>query len=110
MLGGEAIGRRRLPRRGRRWFVSVWSGPGGLNGRWNMHCRKDGPALLFFTWLLIGIVGAALAPLPWSGRVRAATFPIVTAGALGAAFKYEVVAMYQWPLVAAAVLTLVLAG
>lgn len=38
----------------------------------------------------------------WNGRLLVAAFPIVTAGAVGAAFRYPYVAVYQVPLLAAA--------
>ena len=57
----------------------------------------------------IGIRNRAASPLGTpEGRLDALAFPIVTMGAVGAAFKYDEVAIYRFPLlgVVAAVIVL----
>jgi hypothetical protein len=66
-----------------------------------------GPFLVFHAALAL-VLAAAMAPARWSGRCAAAAFPIVTAGALGAAFRRPEVAGYRWPLVAVAMLAFAL--
>jgi hypothetical protein len=64
--------------------------------------------VIFHTALTL-IVAAALAPEPWSGRLLYVAFPIVTTGALGAAFKYDYVAGYRISLLIALAMTVALA-
>src|SRR5262249_49485496 len=59
---------------------------------------KGWPGFVIFHSALATILAAALAREPWSGRLTYLAFPIVTAGSLGAAFKYDYVAGYRWPL------------
>lgn len=56
------------------------------------------------------VLAAAVAPARWSARCAALAFPIVTAGALGAAFRRPEVAGYRWPLVAVALLAVALSA
>jgi hypothetical protein len=62
--------------------------------------------VLFHTTLGL-IVLAAAAPRLWARRCTLAAFPIVTAGAVAAAFKYDYVAAYRWPLIAVFVVVVV---
>lgn len=65
--------------------------------------------LIFHTALGLVLAGAVV-PERWRGRAFAAALPIVTAGALGAAFTRPEVALYRWPLVVAAAATVVITG
>ena len=67
------------------------------------------PFAIFHAALAL-VLAAAVAPGRWSGRCAALAFPIVTAGALGAAFRRPEVAGYRWPLAAVALAALLLAG
>jgi hypothetical protein len=46
----------------------------------------------------------------WRGRLLTVAFPVVTAGALGAAYRYEVVAVLRIPLLVALAATAALVG
>lgn len=69
--------------------------------------RNPAAFVIFHTALLLIVAGASAAP-PWSTRLIWLAFPIVTAGALGAVFRREIVAHYRWPVVAALAVTLLL--
>lgn len=85
----------------------VW----GLRFEWSLSYALDKGLAGFFIFhtALALLLAAAVAPEPWSGRLLYLAFPIVTSGALGAAFKYDYVAGYRIPLLAALALTIVLA-
>jgi hypothetical protein len=85
----------------------VWS----LRFEWSLtYAWEKSPAgFLIFHTALVLLVAAVLAREPWSRRLLLVAFPIVTAGGLGAAFKYDFLAGYRVPLLAALVTTL-LAG
>jgi hypothetical protein len=51
-------------------------------------------------------VGAAVAPEWLSRRLLIVAFPVVSAGAIGAVFKYDDVQAYRWPVIAIAVIGL----
>ncbi len=83
----------------------VW----GLRFGWSPAAavEKGWAGFVIFHTALTVIVAAALCRAPWSGRLTLLAFPIVTSGAVGAAFKYDYVAVYRWPLVGVLGLTLV---
>ncbi|MCI0684087.1 MAG: hypothetical protein L0Y71_18415 [Gemmataceae bacterium] len=74
-----------------------------LVGAWS----RNPPAFVIFHTALLLIVAGALATPRWSTRLIWLAFPIVSAGALGAVFRREVVAPYRWPVVAAFAVTVV---
>ncbi|MCI0378901.1 MAG: hypothetical protein L0215_14940 [Gemmataceae bacterium] len=73
------------------------------------HAWDKSPAgFLIFHNALAVLIAATLTPQSWSGRLLFLALPIVSAGALGAAFRYDYVAQYQWPLVSALAVTVLL--
>ena len=84
----------------------VW----GWRFQWSLDraVEKGLAGFTVFHLALAGIVAAAIAPAPWAGRCSTAVFPVVTAGALGAVFRYDEVSLYRIPLVFAAGLTALL--
>jgi hypothetical protein len=75
-------------------LVWVWRFEGSLS---TALAKGLAGFVIFHTALALILIGAVLHE-PWSGRCLALAFPIVTAGAVGAAFKYDVVAGYRIPL------------
>jgi hypothetical protein len=63
--------------------------------------EKSLPGFVLFHAALGLIVAAALARGPAAGWLACLAFPVVTAGAVGAAFKYDDVSGYRIPLLAA---------
>jgi hypothetical protein len=86
----------------------VW----GLRFGWSLNyaLEKSIPGFVIFHTALAIIVTAALVREPWAGRLTYLAFPVVTAGAAGAAFRYDYVAGYRLPLLAAFGVVVVLAG
>ncbi|MCI0341870.1 MAG: hypothetical protein L0216_12090 [Planctomycetales bacterium] len=84
----------------------VWA----LRFGWSLDSAlAKGPAgFVVFHGALAMLAGAAALREPWSGRLVLAAFPVVTAGALGAAFKYDFVSALRVPLLAALGLTVAL--
>ncbi len=72
-----------------------------FEGSLDVALSKGAAGFAIFHVALALIVAASLAPEPWSGRAMFTAFPIVTLGALGAAFKYDYVAVLRLPLIAA---------
>lgn len=70
---------------------------------------KGLPGFVVFHAAFAAIVAAALAPEPWSGRLLFAAFPVASAGAIGAAFKYDYVAVLRAPLIVVLAATLAIA-
>src|SRR5262245_1567550 len=65
-----------------------------------MALAKGWTGFTIFHTALGVLLAAAVAPQPWSGRCTLAAFPIVSAGAIGAAFRYDFVGDYRMPLLA----------
>ncbi len=86
----------------------VW----GLRFGWlvSYALEKSLPGFVIFHTALAILVTAALVREPLAGRLAYLAFPVVTSGAVGAAFKYDYVADYQLPLLAAFGVVLVLGG
>lgn len=79
----------------------VWSVR--YHGQLSEATRNGYPGFLIFHTALVAIVGAAVAA-PWMARrLLVGAFAVVTLGALGAVFRYEVVAVYQIPVMLIAV-------
>lgn len=86
----------------------VW----GLRFGWSLSyaLEKSLPGFVIFHTALAILVTAALVREPWAGRFTYLAFPVVTSGAVGAAFRYDDVAGYRLPLLAAFGLVVALAG
>lgn len=76
----------------------VWS----LRFEWSLvyAFEKSPPAFVIFHTALAMICASALAPQAASRQLLFLAFPVVTAGSVGAAFRYDVVAMYRIPVLA----------
>ncbi|MCI0639736.1 MAG: hypothetical protein L0Y72_24085 [Gemmataceae bacterium] len=96
----------RRPRRWLLWTMAVtisthvflvwhWRFGWSLEFAWG----KSPAGFLVFHSALAVLIAATLARQPWSGRLLLLGIPIVSAGALGVAFRYEYVAHYRWLLV-----------
>jgi len=72
-----------------------------FEGSFEIAISKGWAGFLIFHGALALLLAAAVAPTPWSGRLVLAAFPVVTLGALGAALKYDDVAILRIPLLAA---------
>ncbi|HKS16946.1 MAG TPA: hypothetical protein VJU16_06515 [Planctomycetota bacterium] len=55
------------------------------------------------------ILAAAVAREPWATRLLTAAFPVASAGAIGAAFKYDYVSGLRFPLLAVCAITIAIA-
>jgi hypothetical protein len=62
--------------------------------------EKSVAGFLVFHIALALILTAAVVPMPWARWCVLAAFPIVTAGAVAATFRYEEVMVYQVPMAA----------
>jgi hypothetical protein len=62
--------------------------------------EKGVAGAILFHLALLTLVSAALVRPPWALRLGSLAFVIVSAGALGAVFKYDYVAPFRWPVVA----------
>lgn len=74
--------------------LGVW----GVRFGWSIEeaLRKGWAGFLVFHTALALILAAPLVPPRWTAGLLDAAFPIVSAGAVGAVLKYDVVADYQY--------------
>ncbi len=69
--------------------------------------EKSVPGFVIFHGALALIIASTVARRPWMERLLLLAFPIVTAGASGAVFRYEYVEVYRYPLLVTALVTVV---
>jgi hypothetical protein len=83
----------------------VW----GLRFDWSVDdaLRKSPFGFVLFHTALAILLAAAVIREPLSGWLALLAFPVVTAGAVGAAFRYDYVAAYRLPLLGAFVAAVV---
>jgi hypothetical protein len=82
-------------------LVWLWRFDGSLAYAW----EKNPVGFVLFHTALVLILLSTVLPLRWSQWLVGTAFPIVTAGALGATFRTEEVAVYRWPLLVVLLLT-----
>jgi hypothetical protein len=81
-----------------------------FEGSFEVALSRGWAGFAIFHVALALIVAASTAPGRWSGRLMLAAFPIVSLGAIGAAFKYEFVSVLRIPLIAAFAAAAILAS
>jgi len=84
----------------------VW----GVRFGWSldMALSKGWTGFIAFHVALVILIAASIVAEPWSGRLLLIAFLIVTLGAVVASFKYDFVAIYRWPLIVAALATIII--
>ncbi|HEU4339177.1 MAG TPA: hypothetical protein VFS19_03840 [Planctomycetota bacterium] len=86
----------------------VWGHRFGWSIEWAL--AKGWTGFVVFHAAYAAIVAAAVAREPWATRLLFAAFPVASAGAIGAAFKYDYVNGLRFPLLAVLAIAIVAAG
>lgn len=73
------------------WFRYDW--------QFAQATRNGYAGFLLFHTALLSIIASPAAGRIWSARMVLFSFLVVTMGATGAVFRYEVVAMYRYPVI-----------